>query len=58
MKRQQRKEVMKDMAREIRSKVRMDATNRWWVTELLAADCEKAWLNPEEEETMQKGCIW
>ena len=19
------------------------------------ADCEKAWLNPEEEETMQKG---
>ena len=31
----------------------MDAENRWWVAELLVADCEKAWLHPEEEETVQ-----
>ena len=31
-----------------------------WVAELLAADCEKAWLHPEEEEedTMQKWYNW
>ena len=29
------------MKRKIRSKGRMDAENRWWVAELLAADCEK-----------------
>ena len=42
--------VMKDMTKKIRSKVRMDAENRWWVAKLLAADCEKAWLHQEEEE--------
>ena len=26
----------------LRSKGRMDAENKWWVTELLAADCEKS----------------
>ena len=38
----------------------MDAENRLWVTELLAADSEKAWLHPEEEETktMQKWNAW
>ena len=41
---------MKDMTRKIRSKGRMDAENRWWVADLLAAHCEKAWLHPEEEE--------
>ena len=47
--------VMKDMPKKIRSKERMGANNRWWVAELLAANCEKAWLHPEEEEeTMQK----
>ena len=45
MRRQQRMKVMKDMTRIIRSKERMDAENRWWVAELLAADCEKAWLH-------------
>ena len=35
--------VMKDMTRKIRSKGRMDANNSWSVSELLAADCEKAW---------------
>ena len=24
---------------------RMDAKNRWWVAELLAKDCEKAWTH-------------
>ena len=54
MRRQQRMKMMKDMMKKIRSKGRMDAEIRWWVAELLAADCEKAWLHPEEEETMQK----
>ena len=36
----------------------MDAENRWWVAELLAADCEKAWPHPGEKETMQKWYVW
>ena len=36
--RQQRMVVLKDMTKMIRSKSRMDAENRWWVAELLAAD--------------------
>ena len=39
------KDNLEDLSREIRSKGRMDAENRWWVTELLAADCEKAWIH-------------
>ena len=54
MKRQQRMKVMKDITKKIRSRRRMDAENRWWVAELLAAD----WLHPEEEETMQKWYAW
>ena len=54
MRRQQRMKVMKDMTKKIRSRCRMDAENRWWVTELLAAACEKAWVHPGREETMQK----
>ena len=42
MKQQQRMIVLKDMARKIRAKERMDANNRRWASELLAADCEKA----------------
>ena len=49
---------MKDMTKNIRSKRRMDTENRWLVTELLAADYEKAWPNPEEEQTIQKWNIW
>ena len=58
MKRQRRMDIMKDMTKKIRSRGRMDGVNRWWVAELLAADCEKAWLHPGEEETMQKWCAW
>ena len=54
MKRQRRMKIMKDITKKIRSRERMDAENRWWVAELLAADCEKTWLHPGEEETMQK----
>ena len=45
---------MMDLTKKIGSKGRMDAKNRWWVTELLAADCEKAWIHPGWEDTMQK----
>ena len=49
MKRQPRMKVMKVMTKKI--KRRMDAEYRWLVA---AADCEKAWLHPGEEESMQK----
>ena len=43
MKQQQRMVIMKDLIKKIRSRVRMDAENRCWVSELLAAaDCEKS----------------
>ena len=56
MKRQQTMKMMKDMTKKIRSKGRRDADNRWWVSELLAADCEKACRQAGREETMQKWC--
>ena len=46
--------IMKEMVKKIRARGRMDAENRWWVAELLAVDCETAWLHPAEEETMPK----
>ena len=52
MKQQQR--FMKDLTKKISPKGRMDAESRWWVTELLVADCEKAWIHPGWEDTMQK----
>ena len=45
MKQQRRMAIMKDLIKKIRSKGRMDAKNRWWVGELLVADCEKAWIH-------------
>ena len=54
MKQQQRMKVPKDLTKEIRSKGRKDAENRWWVAELLTVDCEKAWIHPGWEDTMQK----
>ena len=58
MRRQQRMNVMKCMSKKIRSKERMYADNRRWVAELVAADCEKEWFHPGEEETMQKRNVW
>ena len=49
---------MKEMTKKIRSKVRMDAENRWCVGDLLAANCEKAWIYRGEEGTMQKWYVW
>ena len=54
MRRQEGLKAMNDMLKKMRSKGRMDAENRWWVAEMQAADCEKVWLHPGEEETMQK----
>ena len=36
----------------------MGAKNRWWVSELLAKDCERAWTDTGCEETMQKWYEW
>ena len=58
MKRQRRMKIMKDMTKKIRSRGRMDAESRWWVAELLAADCEKAWIHPGWEVAMQKWYEW
>ena len=52
MKQQRRMKERKDLTKKIRSKGRMDAESRWWVTELLAADCEKAWIHPGWEDTV------
>ena len=43
MRQQQRMKVMKDMTRKIKSKGSMDANSSWSVSELLAADCRKAY---------------
>ena len=55
MKQQQKMKIMKNLTKKIRPKGRMDAESKWWVTELLAADCEKAWIHLGWEDTMQKG---
>ena len=49
---------MKDLIRKTRSKGRMDAKNRWWVAEILATDCEKAWTHAGWEDVMQKWYEW
>ena len=58
IKQQKRMNIMKDLLREIRSKGRMDAQNRWCVTELFVADCEKAWIHPGWEDAIQKWYEW
>ena len=58
MKQQQRMKIVKELRKKIRSKGRMDAESRWCVSELWAADREKAWLHPGWEDTMQKWCGW
>ena len=35
-----------------------DAKNRWWVSELLAKDCDEAWIHTGWEDTMQKWYEW
>ena len=54
MKQQQRMMIMKDLTKKIRSNGGMDAESRWWVSELLAADCEKTWIHTGWEDTMHE----
>ena len=54
MKQQQRMKITQEMTRTIRAKGSMDANNSWWVSDLLVADCEKAWLHERWEDTDQK----
>ena len=46
--------IMKDLTKKIRSNGGMDAENRWWVSVLLAADCEKTWIHTGWEDTMHE----
>ena len=50
--------IMKDLIKKITPKGSMDATNRWWVAELLAKDCEKTWTHTGWEDTMQTWYEW
>ena len=36
----------------------MDVKNRWWVSEILAKDCEKAWTHTGCEDTIPKWYAW
>ena len=56
MMQQQRMMIMKGLTKKMRSKGRMDTESRWRVSELLAADCEKAWIHTGWEDTLQKWC--
>ena len=47
-----------DPIKKIKSKGWMDSKNRWWVAELLAKDCEKAWTHTGWEDTMQEWYEW
>ena len=58
MKQQQMMAIMKDLIEKLRSKGSMDAKNCWWVSELFAEDCEKAWTHTGWEDTMQKCYEW
>ena len=58
MRQRQRMKVTKEMLRKIRANGRTDANNSWWVSDLCAADCEKAWLHAEWEDTVQKWHDW
>ena len=54
MKQQQKMLFMRDMTKKIRSNGRMDVKSRWWVSELLATDCEKAWTHTGWGDTVQR----
>ena len=52
---QHRMKTMTDMKSEIKAKGRMGANISCWVSVLRAADCKKAWLLPEWEDTVHRG---
>ena len=55
MKQQQRMKIVKNLTKKIRSKGRLNAENRWWDAELMAADCEKAWFHQDEKTLCRSG---
>ena len=36
----------------------MDAQSSWWISELLAAECKKAWCHPEWDTAMHQWYNW
>ena len=50
--------TMKDLMKKIRSKGRMDAASRWWVSELLVSDSEKARTHAGWEDVKQEWYEW
>ena len=58
MRQQQRMANMKGLKTNIRSTGSTDPQNRWWVAEMLAKSCEKAWARTGWEDTMQKWYEW
>ena len=57
-KQQQRRKIMTDLTRKIRSEGRMDAESRWRVSDLLAADCEKALIHSGWKILCRDGIEW
>ena len=49
---------MADVTRKVKAKGGIDANSCWWVSELLAADCKKAWLHPGWEDTRLRWYNW
>ena len=47
--------MVKDMTRNLKTIGRMAANKSWWVSDLLAAECDKAWLHAGFDDTMQNG---
>ena len=58
MRQRQRRKIMAEMTGKIKSEGRVDANNSWWVSELLAVDCKKAWFHPEWEGTVRRWHHW
>ena len=55
---QQRMKVMKVVTRTIRAKERLGANHSGWVSEVLAAGCEQAWLHAGWEDIKEKWYDW
>ena len=58
LKQQERMRVMRGIIKRRKKVGRMDAPNNRWITELLAADCERMWLDSEGKEDMRMCKGW
>ena len=47
-----RERQCEELLSDLDNQVWKDAKNRWWVSELLAKDCEEAWIHTGEEDTL------